>query len=143
MNEDQMRGQFKRLSENAKKWVEVYQEAWHRRRSGMSQKDIKNEVVYVASGNKFNDIIVFNGVMCKHEKWALELDCDTTRSRPECEVGNEESGGSTKRSRTTEEGEYCVLTQKRRLVMVQQLNIQQAEMRLKKGKGKAYNEIAT
>nr|KAJ0223415.1 hypothetical protein LSAT_V11C200072950 [Lactuca sativa] len=24
--------------------------------------------------------------MCKHEKWVLELDRDTTRSRPECEV---------------------------------------------------------
>ncbi|CAH1418448.1 unnamed protein product [Lactuca virosa] len=105
-----MRGRFKRLSENAQKWVGVYREAWSRRRSGMSQKDIENEAhkLYEARGNKFNDIIVFNEFMCKHEKWALELDRDTTRSHPECEVGNEESGGSSKRSRSTEEGEYCV-----------------------------------
>ncbi|XP_023734772.1 uncharacterized protein LOC111882630 [Lactuca sativa] len=109
-NEDQMRGRFKRLNENAQKWVGVYREAWRRRRSGVSQKDIENKAhkLYEASGNKFNDIIVFNEVMCKHEKWVLELDHDTTRSRPECEVGNEESGGSSKRSKTTEEGEFCV-----------------------------------
>ncbi|KAL7597877.1 hypothetical protein Lser_V15G25105 [Lactuca serriola] len=105
-----MRGRFKRLSENAQKWVGVCRVAWRRRRSGMSQKDIENEAhkLYEASESKFNDIIVFNEVMCEHDKWALELDRDTTRSRPECEVGNKESGGSSKRSRTTEEGEYCV-----------------------------------
>nr|KAJ0224269.1 hypothetical protein LSAT_V11C100020090 [Lactuca sativa] len=46
--------------------------------------------------------------MCKHRKWDLELDHDATRSRPEHEVDDEESGGSTKRSRSTEEGDYCV-----------------------------------
>nr|KAJ0227802.1 hypothetical protein LSAT_V11C100044990 [Lactuca sativa] len=60
--------------------------------------NIENESIYEASRNKFNDIIVFNGVMCKHEKWALELYCETTHSCPECGMGNEESGGSTKRS---------------------------------------------
>ncbi|KAL8213889.1 hypothetical protein R6Q57_003338 [Mikania cordata] len=44
-------------------------------------------------------------VMCKHQKWALQLDQDTSCSRPE--EGNEESGGSSKRSRTTKEGECC------------------------------------
>ncbi|CAI9295642.1 unnamed protein product [Lactuca saligna] len=75
----------------------------------MSQKDIENEAhkLYEASGTKFNNIIVFNEVICKHERWPLELDRDTTRSRPECEVGNEESGGSSKRSKTTEEWEFC------------------------------------
>ncbi|KAL8265726.1 hypothetical protein R6Q59_003070 [Mikania micrantha] len=38
------------------------------------------------------------------KKWALQLDQDTRHSRPE--EGNEESGGSLKGSRTTEEGEY-------------------------------------
>ncbi|CAH1443433.1 unnamed protein product [Lactuca virosa] len=59
-----MRGRFKRLSENAQKWVGIYREAWRRRRSGTSRKDIENEAhkLYEASGNKFNDIIVFNEV---------------------------------------------------------------------------------
>ncbi|GJT51981.1 hypothetical protein Tco_0978138 [Tanacetum coccineum] len=35
-------------------------------------------------------------------------DRDNTRSRPIDEEPNEESGGSTKRSRTSEEGEYVV-----------------------------------
>ncbi|KAL8225936.1 hypothetical protein R6Q57_018493 [Mikania cordata] len=61
----------------------------------MSLKDVENDAHKIyeqESGCKFNDSI---------------LNYDTTRSRPECEVGNEESGGSTKRSRTTE-GDYCV-----------------------------------
>ncbi|KAL8216079.1 hypothetical protein R6Q57_022916 [Mikania cordata] len=43
----------------------------------------------------------------KEALWS-QLNYDTTHFRPECEVGNEESGGSTKRSRITEEGDYCV-----------------------------------
>ncbi|CAH1427528.1 unnamed protein product [Lactuca virosa] len=76
----------------------------------MSMKDVKNEAhkLYKTSGSKFNDTIVFNEVMRKHRKWDLQLDHDATRSHPEYEVGDEESGGSTKRSRSTEEGEYCV-----------------------------------
>nr|KAJ0199685.1 hypothetical protein LSAT_V11C600322770 [Lactuca sativa] len=140
-NEDQMRGRFKRLNENAQKWVGVYREAWRRRRSGVSQKDIENKAhkLYEASGNKFNDIIVFNEVMCKHEKWVLELDHDTTRSRPECEVGNEESGGSSKRSKTTEEGEFCVHSNPETPTSDGSM----AEMQQKKRKGKASNEIVT
>ncbi|KAL8214270.1 hypothetical protein R6Q57_003719 [Mikania cordata] len=107
-NEDQMKGRFKRLNQNAQKWVSACREAYRRERSGMSQKDIKSEAhkIYEQDRNKFNDIVVFNEVLCKHPKWALELHHDTTRSRPECESENEESGGSTKRSRTTEEGDY-------------------------------------
>ncbi|KAD5960503.1 hypothetical protein E3N88_11975 [Mikania micrantha] len=77
-NEDQMKGRFKRLNQNAQKWVSACREAYRRGRSGISQKDMET----------------------------LELHHDTTRSRPECERENEESGGSTKRSRTTEEGDY-------------------------------------
>nr|GEW25084.1 hypothetical protein [Tanacetum cinerariifolium] len=51
---------------------------------------------------KFLEYVVFNEVMCKHPKWDLQLSRDTTRTRPECEEDNEESGGSSKRSRTTE-----------------------------------------
>ncbi|CAH1433849.1 unnamed protein product [Lactuca virosa] len=76
----------------------------------MSMKDDENEAhkLYETSGSKFNDTIVFNEVMCKYRKWDLQLDLDATRSRPEYEVDDEEIGGSTKRSRCTEEGEYCV-----------------------------------
>ncbi|CAH1427340.1 unnamed protein product [Lactuca virosa] len=76
----------------------------------MSMKDVENEAhkLYETSGSKFNDTIVFNEVMCKHQKWDLQLDHDATRSRPKYEVDDEESGGSTKRSRSTEEGDYCV-----------------------------------
>ncbi|CAH1438794.1 unnamed protein product [Lactuca virosa] len=105
-----MKGRYKRLNENASKWVGVYRETYRKRRSGMSMKDVKNEAhkLYETNGNKFNDTIFFNEVMCKHRKWDLQLDHDATRSRPKNEVGGEESGGSTKRSRSTEEGDNCV-----------------------------------
>ncbi|CAH1433853.1 unnamed protein product [Lactuca virosa] len=76
----------------------------------MSMKDVENEAhkLYETSASKFNDTIGFNEVMCKHRKWDLQLDHDATRSRPKYEVGDEDSGGSTKTSRHTEEGEYCV-----------------------------------
>ncbi|KAL8240234.1 hypothetical protein R6Q59_013589 [Mikania micrantha] len=92
-NEDQMKGRFKRLNQNAQKWVSACREAYRRGRSGISQKDMESEAhkIYEQDENKFNDIVLHH---------------DTTRSRPECERENEESGGSTKRSRTTEEGDY-------------------------------------
>ncbi|CAI9287190.1 unnamed protein product [Lactuca saligna] len=63
-------------------------EAYRKRISGMSMKDVENEAhkLYETPGSKFNDTIVFNEVM----------------------LDDEESGGSTKRSRSTEEGYYCV-----------------------------------
>ncbi|KAL8193920.1 hypothetical protein R6Q57_026162 [Mikania cordata] len=72
------------------------------------------------------------------------LNYDTTRSHPECEVGNEESGGSTKRSRTTEEGDYCVnsnpdLPTSCGSTIKRPTGRDSAK---KKGKGKAYNELA-
>ena len=72
----------------------------------MSMKDVENEAhkLYETSGSKFNDTTVFNEVMCKHRKWDLQLDHDATQSRLEYEVSDEESGGSTKRSKSTEEG---------------------------------------
>ncbi|CAH1451651.1 unnamed protein product [Lactuca virosa] len=66
----QMKGRYKRLNESAGKWVGVYREAYRKRRSGMSMKDVENEAhkLYETSGSKFNDTIVFNEVMCKHRK---------------------------------------------------------------------------
>ncbi|KAL8465560.1 hypothetical protein ACS0TY_034884 [Phlomoides rotata] len=68
----------------------------------MSQQDVKNEAhaIYAAGGSKFQDMHVFNEVMCKHPKWELKLD-HSTRFRAEYENDNEESGGISKRSRTS------------------------------------------
>ncbi|KAL8257523.1 hypothetical protein R6Q59_029564 [Mikania micrantha] len=74
----------------------------------MSEKNIESEAhkIYEQDGNKFNDIVVFNEVMCKHPKWVLELHHETTRSHPKCDPENEECGGSTKILRITEYGDY-------------------------------------
>ena len=80
----------------------------------MSTKDVEKEAhaIFEMGGSKFNDLFVFNEVMCKHPKWDLQLEHNTTRSRQEYEVDDEESGASTKRSRTSEEGDYSVETNK-------------------------------
>ncbi|KAL8197735.1 hypothetical protein R6Q57_024269 [Mikania cordata] len=73
-NENQMRGPFKRLNENAQKWVVAYREAYRQKKSGMSLKDIENDAHKIyeqESGCKFTDSIVFYEVMCKHQKWDL------------------------------------------------------------------------
>ncbi|XP_057803252.1 uncharacterized protein LOC131018554 [Salvia miltiorrhiza] len=96
-NIESMKGRFKRLNENANKWIAACKEANARRRSGMSQKDIAMEAhsIYEAGGIKFQDLVVFNDVMSKHLKWNLAIN----------EVGDDqESGGSTKRSKTAEDG---------------------------------------
>ncbi|GKA54733.1 glutathione S-transferase T3-like protein [Tanacetum coccineum] len=105
-NENQMKGRFKRLSENGSKWVAAYTAAYSRKTSGMSLKDVELDAhkIYEGDGSKFLDLIVFNEVMCKHPKWKLNLDRDKTR----LQEPNEESGGSTKRSRVSEEGDYVV-----------------------------------
>lgn len=109
-NENQMKGRFKRLSENGSKWVAAYRAAYSRKTSGMNLKDVELEAhkIYEADGSKFLDLTVFNEVMCKNPKWMLNIDRDNTGSHPMDGEPNEESGGSTKRSRTTEEGEYVV-----------------------------------
>ncbi|KAL8523592.1 hypothetical protein ACS0TY_013538 [Phlomoides rotata] len=109
-NVESMKGRWKRLNENANKWIAAYKEAYRRKRSGMSQSDIEKEAhaIYEASGNKFQDLFVFNDVMCKNSKWELKFDNDSTRFCDENEQGNEESGGSSKRSSTSEDGEYSI-----------------------------------
>ncbi|GKB48908.1 glutathione S-transferase T3-like protein [Tanacetum coccineum] len=76
----------------------------------MSLKDAELDAhkIYEGDGSKFLDLTVFNEVMCKNPKWMLNIDRDNTRSHRIDEEPNEESGGSTKRSRTSEEGEYVV-----------------------------------
>ncbi|KAJ9546804.1 hypothetical protein OSB04_019347 [Centaurea solstitialis] len=86
-NENQMKSRHARLNEAANKLVAEYREAYRQKRSGMSTKDAEKEA------------------------YAIFLEHNTTRSRPEYEVDDEESGGSTKRSRTSE-GDYSVETNK-------------------------------
>ncbi|KAJ9546400.1 hypothetical protein OSB04_018943 [Centaurea solstitialis] len=107
-----MKSRYARLNEAANKWIAAYREAYRQKRSGMSTKDVEKEAhaIFEMGGSKFNDLIVFNEVMCKHPKWDLQLGSNTTRSRPHIEVDDEESGGSTKRSRTSEEGDYSTET---------------------------------
>nr|KAJ0190093.1 hypothetical protein LSAT_V11C800436370 [Lactuca sativa] len=69
-----------------------------KRRSGMSMKDVENEApkLYDTSGSKFNDTIVFNEIMMQHDhvlnvKWMMK-----------------KVVVAQKRSRSTEEGDYCV-----------------------------------
>lgn len=49
--------------------------------------------------------------MSKHPKWDLTVDHDTARFRPEDQEGNEESHGNSKRSRTSEDGDYYASSQ--------------------------------
>lgn len=109
-NENQIKGRYKRLNDSALKWIAAYQEACHRKTSEMGEKDVENEAhkIYEESGSKFHDTIVFNEVMCKHPNWDIHIDRVTTHFCPKCEEGSEENGNKTKRSRFTEEGDYCV-----------------------------------
>ncbi|KAL8491485.1 hypothetical protein ACS0TY_023195 [Phlomoides rotata] len=111
-NIDSMKGRYKRLSENANKWIAAYKEAHGRKRSGMNQQDVEREAhtIYEKGGQKFLDLHVFNEVMSKHPKWEIKLVHDSTCFRAEDEKGNEESGDSSKRPRTSEDGVYSIPT---------------------------------
>lgn len=70
--------------------------------------EIEAHTIQEAGGSKFQDLIIFNKVMCKHPKWDLTPLHDISYSRPKNEEGNDqESGGSSKRSRTFEDQEYA------------------------------------
>ena len=98
-NENQMKSRYAQLNEAANKWIAAYRETYHQKRSGMGTKDVEKEAhaIFEMGGSKFNDLFVFNEVMCKHPKWDLQLEHNTTRSRQEYEVDDEESGASTKK----------------------------------------------
>ncbi|KAL8549038.1 hypothetical protein ACS0TY_008060 [Phlomoides rotata] len=100
---ESMKGRWKRLSENANKWIVAYKEAYRRKRSGiagMSQMILRKKL--------FQFMKRVAAIMCKNPKWEIKLDHDSTHFRDENEQGNEESGGSSKRSRTSEDGEYYI-----------------------------------
>lgn len=86
-NVDSIKGRWKRLDENGIKWIAAYKEAYGRKTSEMSPKDVEKEAhaIYEVKGKKFQDWLVFNEVMSKHPKWVIKLDHDSTRSRAENE----------------------------------------------------------
>lgn len=100
-------GRWKQLNKNANKWVAVCREAYARKRSGMSQKDIEKEshIFYAVGGSNFQDLVVFHEVMCKCPKWDLYSTFGAPHGYPESQVVEDwESGGSSKRSKTFEDG---------------------------------------
>ncbi|XP_057788513.1 uncharacterized protein LOC131005517 [Salvia miltiorrhiza] len=104
-----MKGRWKRLNENGNKWVAACREANARRRSGMSDNDVEKEVhsIYEAGRNKFLDFVVFNEVMSKHPKWNVHDITHVFRRQSE-DVDDQESGGSSKRSKTSEDGGFSI-----------------------------------
>lgn len=77
----------------------------------MSQKVVekKAHAICETCGSKFKDIVVFNEVMSKHNKWDLTLFHDTISFFYGNEESNDpESVSSSKRSRTSENGEYDI-----------------------------------
>ncbi|XP_042051548.1 uncharacterized protein LOC121796839 [Salvia splendens] len=106
---DSLKGRWKRLNGNDNKWVAACRAANARKRSGMSDHDVENEAhsIYKGEGgNGFQDLIVFNEVMSKHEKWSVH---DATQVFPDNEnFANEQDGSNSKRTTTSESSEYTI-----------------------------------
>ncbi|XP_057811793.1 uncharacterized protein LOC131026033 [Salvia miltiorrhiza] len=77
--------------------------------SGISDNDVEKEAhsIYKAGGSKFQDLVVFNEVMSKHPKWNL-YDTTPIFSHASEDVDNHQSGGSSKRSKTSEDRGFSV-----------------------------------
>nr|GEW71719.1 RNA polymerase II [Tanacetum cinerariifolium] len=96
-NENQMKGRFKRFSKNGSKWFAAYTTTYSRKTSGVRLKDVELDAHKIFEGND-------------RDKTCLQ-------------EPNEESGGSTKRSRVGDEGDYVSTpTKKHQIVMVQLFN---------------------
>ncbi|KAG6388565.1 hypothetical protein SASPL_149994 [Salvia splendens] len=75
----------------------------------MSDQDVENEAhsIYKGDGgNDFQDFIVFNEVMSKHEKWSVHA---ATQVFPDNEYfANEQDDSNSKRTKTSESSEYII-----------------------------------
>lgn len=100
---ESLRNRYKRLNTNVTKWIGAYKEAYGRKRSGMSSKDIEKDAQLLYGKTKFTNQEVFEQVMRHHPKWELKLDGGLSRKHPD-DIDVEESHGSSKKSRTDEEG---------------------------------------
>ncbi|XP_042051384.1 uncharacterized protein LOC121796642 [Salvia splendens] len=84
--------------------VGAYKKAHDRATSGQSKEDIEKATQQLYGKSKFTHHMVFEEVMRLNPKWELKLNSTgSTRFQPD-EDSLEESRGSSKRSRTSEEG---------------------------------------
>ncbi|XP_047942200.1 glutathione S-transferase T2-like [Salvia hispanica] len=101
---ESLRQHYKRINANVSKWIGAYKHAHDRATSGQSKEDIEKTAQQLYGKNKFTHHKVFEEVMRYNPKWELKLNSTgSTRFQPD-EDSLEESRGSSKRSRTSEEG---------------------------------------
>ncbi|XP_047961990.1 glutathione S-transferase T2-like [Salvia hispanica] len=101
---ESLRQRYKRLNTNVTKWIGAYKKAHDRATSGQSKEDIEKTAQQLYGKRKFTHHKVFEEVMRYNPKWELKLNSTgSTRFQPD-EDSLEESRGSSKRSRTSEEG---------------------------------------
>ncbi|XP_041992986.1 glutathione S-transferase T3-like [Salvia splendens] len=100
---ESLRQRYKRLNTNVTKWVGAYKHAHDRATSGQSKEDIEKTAQQLYGKSKFTHHKVFEEVMRHNTKWKLKLNSTgSTHFQPD-EDSLEESCGSLKRSRTSEE----------------------------------------
>ncbi|KAL6571591.1 hypothetical protein OROHE_003234 [Orobanche hederae] len=125
---ESLRNRYKRLNTNVTKWISAYREAYGRKKSGMSQKDIEKEAQTIYGKSKFMHHEVFEQVMRNHPKWELKIGREDTCSHPDDEDNIEESRGSSKRSRINEDGDAPTDS-------TSEIPVSDASIVLRKGKG--------
>ena len=101
---ESLRQCYRRLNKNVSKWIAAYKRAHERATSGQSNEDIEKAAQQIYGKGKFTHHQVFESVMRHHPKWELKLNSTgSSRYQPD-DDSLEESRGSSKRSRTSEEG---------------------------------------
>ncbi|KAL1552127.1 glutathione S-transferase T2-like [Salvia divinorum] len=99
-----LRQRYKRLNTNVSKWIGAYKRAHDRATSGQSKEDIEKTAQQLYGKSKFTHHKVFESVMRHNPKWELKLNSTGSTRFQSDEDSLEESRGSSKRSRTSEEG---------------------------------------
>ncbi|XP_074293680.1 uncharacterized protein LOC141620807 [Silene latifolia] len=114
-NLDSMKGRHQRICKNVNSWVACYRKAYARKSSGMGMSDVKKDAhaqYTQVNRSNFNDMAVFEEVMSKLKKWEVPTGMDMGGNQY-VEEGDDiiqESEGSTKRSKTNEDGDYVIPT---------------------------------
>ncbi|KAK9669846.1 hypothetical protein RND81_13G158800 [Saponaria officinalis] len=114
-NLDSMKGRHQRICKNVNSWVACYRKAYARKSSGMSMSDVKQEALaqYTqVNKSNFNEMTVWQEVMSNLKKWEVPTGMDMGGNQY-VEEGDDiihESEGSTKRSKTNEDGDYAIPT---------------------------------
>lgn len=103
---ESLRQRFRRLNKNVTLWIAVYKKAYERRTSGQSMEDVEKIAQTMYGKSKFTHHEVFEKVMRHYPNWELKLNSTGyTRSRPDDDDSVDESHGSSKKSRTDEDGD--------------------------------------